>query len=82
MGRWNSKSLSLVEDRASMEAWGCRLTVKISDPEWFLSKELHGQWRRDCCKGGPVIPTSDPSHGEAPKPVTITYVMLCLQIGA
>jgi hypothetical protein len=31
-----------------VEGWCCHPTVKNSDPELFLSKELQGQkWRRD-----------------------------------
>ena len=63
-----------------VEGWGCHPTVKISDPELFLSKRTAGtNVEKRLVKGSPVTgPTWDPSQGGTTRPDSMIY----LQTGA
>jgi hypothetical protein len=63
---------------------GLPSTVKISDPELFLSKRTSGtKVEKRLREQGPVTsPAWNPSQVEAPRIDIITDVMVCLQTGA
>ena len=77
------KSTSSRKTGHHVERWGCPI-IKNSDPELFLSKTTSGtkMKKRLREKISSDWPNLDPSQGEAPKPETITDVMMCLQIRA
>jgi hypothetical protein len=84
----NSGERELVESTSSrktvhhVEGWSCYHTVKISDPEFFLSKRTAGT-KMEETEGKAVVTGStwDPSQRESPRPDTTTDVMVCLQRG-
>jgi hypothetical protein len=67
-----------------VERWGCHSTVKNSDPELFLSERAAGTKMEMSLRKRMFSdrPNWDPAQGEAPRPVTITDAMVCLQRGA
>jgi hypothetical protein len=65
-----------------VEKQGYQATVKISDPELFLSKRTKGRKVKRLKKRLPMTdPTWDPSQYETPRPDTVADAMLCLQTG-
>jgi hypothetical protein len=81
LGRGNSKCPPPVDRQGLNER--NRVTnpqSKILTQNCFGPKELQEQqWRKDWKKGHP---TWDPSHGETPRPDTVTDSMMCLQMRA
>jgi hypothetical protein len=61
-----------------MEGWGHQPTVKICDPELFLSKRTAGtkMEKRLRERSSSDLSNLDPSHRKAPRPDTITDSMV------
>jgi hypothetical protein len=60
------------KDRASSEGWGSHPSVKISDPELFLSERTAGTKMEKSLKEKMSVtgPNWDPSQEKAPRPIT------------
>jgi hypothetical protein len=81
IGRENLQSPPVERQEAG---WGCIITVKHSYPELFLSKRTSGTKMEKTLRErmSSASPSWDPSQGDAPRPDTITDVIVCLHIWA